>query len=320
MPIDTVIKVSDSAIINSATNSILHINHNIRLQLPTEPPKGFFGIPNTTLIPILITILIFASGHFLQWRSKKLDRLKKLRSLKEVVLGWIKLAEDPIKLQIKNIEIFRKQLLEKELIGGVSFFKESFLIDKLEGTNLNELVDLMVLNHTGTKSLNESNLLNIISHTRRLNQAENYLLSKYNEYLNFTIEERNKWNSLWGQLNVVLFKMKSQSQNKSIEDNRIKFYLKILSIKDASISMQMLSSMRDVCETYFCDNEDKLTEELYTVINKLLFLNTQWISFSKGVCSYFETAEKTIEATYKILINSVGYFERTELKHWCKIQ
>lgn len=332
--LENTIIYNDTSVQSFIKDSTLYLTNRIELIIPDSSEKLFFGLPiefTSIIIPTMITIIIFGLGLFFQWRNKKNDRLLDLISFKTVIVEWTKLTENTIAIQYSLYQDFRMKLDLQENILPISFFNESFLIDKLEKLELRELIDLMVINQEGNRKLNALTLLNIVSEIHKLSSIEIDIKDKYNEYLNYTRLLMDQWNSNYNLLTNYILNLPLKTAN-SKNENEAKFYDSIrqtydlfrtsltTNITTKSTIKELISPIESICDDFI--KSDHTFTEPYSIrptLMELLLIEYRWLIYKNGIIKYFEDTENKTKATYNMLKKNIEILEKMKFKKWNKI-
>ncbi len=319
---DTLITIKDSI-------------QKIELILPDNPAEKIMGLPSelaSILIPVVITILIFGLGLFFQWRSKKKDKLIKLRSFKTLIVEWSKLTKNTITLQQQLYSKFRFELSNQKDILPVSIYHEPFLIDRLDNLDLEKLIELVIINSKGDKKENSLILLNVVTGIHKLSNIENQVIKKYDEFLDYTWSLNETWNTHFKVIKdfgFILPHKISGCDNASEKE----FYDKLFEIfNDFSKLKPEQNTTEATIETFIkplsiiCSkavNSHKSIEEIFMLKSTLVDLNllwNKWLGYKNGVLRYFQETESNIQQSVDFLNENIKIFENLSLYNWTKIK
>jgi hypothetical protein len=165
--------------------------------IPVKTVKLFFNMPlelATIIIPVLITIILFIVGYFINWVLIKYNKKRKLESIKATVTNWIKLIEKPIEEQITYCNEFAENLRNSEDLQPESLSLVQLHVSKLKELNLKELTETFITNQNGTESENSKNVFNLVSQIEYFTHTELKLPNAYDVYQKHTFELMKSWN------------------------------------------------------------------------------------------------------------------------------
>lgn len=326
---------NDTCFYSSLMDSGITMNDSVILIHQETSGKLLFGMPiefASIVIPTIITIVVFGLGIFIQWRSKKNDRLSMLISFKTVIVEWTKLIGNTIFIQYALYHRFVVDLRNQDNIQAISLINEPFLIDKLNELSLKELIDLMIVNHDGDKKQNALTLLNIVSEIQKLTNIENSIKDKYLEFKGYANSLMEKWNSNFKDIEIYLTNLPSKiatSQN----DNEIKFYISLSKTfndfnlnTDKNITTKIIAEglivpLKSICKEFMKINQTSTDLSLILpAINELLLTYYSWKIYKDGVASYFNDSGENIKQTYLLLRDNIDSIEKMRFKKWIRIQ
>jgi hypothetical protein len=290
------------------------LNSKVNSPMPSESKDNkilgldySFGL---IIIPVIVTLLVFLLGQFINWLKGKYERITELKSIKATIEYWILFVEPSVTSQINGCKKFIEDLKQSTNIQTERFQFSSMLVDKLQQIELKELIETIMLNLKGNEETKAKMIFNIISQVEFLVKIESHIQDNYEKFHSYTQELMENWNATFTQFNSIMNETSRaineaepncefvQSKNKICNDFLSTKELKPLNM----IFDELISPLELEVDKYLKSSPNKyLAVNLGYSIEVLKIIKLKWETHKNGHIQVTEGFAKKIDDVYKVL-------------------
>jgi hypothetical protein len=310
------------------------ISNSKKALIPDD--NGILGIPFELakfIIPVIITILIFAIGQFITWLKAKKEIKNKVSSNRHLILNWIDLMEDSISQQVKSCSEFSNRLSNSIDIQPETFQYNKLMANKIDDFSVDIFVDSFVTNSEGALKEQDKWCFNLISQFHFLKNIEEQIPDIYSKYQTQTFEIMNEWNVNFKKLDDLISKQ-SRQINITPTHPTATYHGQIMNIANTwrAAAPNGRSSVTDTINNLVTPISNLTTTELKTnptndyafnlsaILQELRISHLKWSTNKNGNVIVFKKLGENIEAVFQNLQQTkVNIKENTKVKSIWKI-
>lgn len=283
-------------------------------------PQGAASIVIPTIIPTMVSIIVFCTGVFIERRREKKKEERERNKYKAAILDWIELLEAPIKTQINQLKDLAYRIGKAEDLQPEALNFSKSMANKINDLSVEKIISTFVIKEKNTHNDDASQAYNIVSQFDFLSTCDDEIKEKYIEYRSRLIELMEKWTILWKEFEnlkengnssdnqnydvwrTVFFSYKSW-KDKYRQDGRIDY-----NIVSTELITPLLNTIIRKRSEY---PSSKLAEQYYEVVYSLYLLLNEWNVLKAGYRDVFNGIANRIEQSYSVLVEAKKHFSKT---------